>query len=215
VTVTDSFAQCAYEDDYFLIDRPVNSRYQVEWISEGPSVLYLLDADQELLGEVPNLFAGSEVTTFDLREVVYFQVAGLEEVSYAYSFVFRPITEMPGCSQDDTFEENDQLGDSYPIGAGADLSLVLCPNDEDWFSFRGNPGEIWSLQWSLQEGEPQEVEISVGGDEDFEAGEVLTQITDESELDLIYVVDRTPRHYVRIRCSSCSASQRYQLQLSR
>ena len=214
-TTTDTFFQCAYQDDYFLIERPSDVRYEVEWRSDGPSALYLLDADRRVLTEVPNVVPSPESISFELGDAVYMQVAGLEEVSYPYAFTFRPYAEMNNCEQDDVFEENDLLGDSYPIGAGAELSLTLCPQDEDWFTFRGAPGNIWGISWSLIDGPLQEIEISVGNADAFESGELSVNTTTESELNFVYVINQPTRYYIRIRCSSCSERINYQLQLSR
>ena len=137
------------------------------------------------------------------------------QIQVFYSFVFRPYGETPACAQDDSFEENDSIGDSYPIGAGAELTLILCPQNEDWFNFRGSTGDIWGVNWSLIDGDPQDIEISVGNEDDFESGELSIQSSAESELNFIYVINQPTRYYMRIRCTSCSESQRYSLRLSR
>ena len=216
VQITAQFWQCAYEDDYFVLDRSANLEYEVEWFSEGPAFLYLFGPDESFLGEIPNLFPTLEPVSFQLeRDIAFMQVIGVEEESYPYYFELRPIEENPSGCRDDSLEENDNLASSYRIGNGAELSLVLCPDDEDWFSARGSVGEIFTASWSQLSDPSGEVEISVGSADAFEEGNEQRVFVEGDSYDFRFTFDSSQIKHIRIRCPNCEAPVRYGLATGR
>ena len=177
---------------------------------------YLYDEGGSQLVEIPNIFPTPEGISFDLNEPRFLLITGIEDRSTAYSITIvalpPPVVE---CDSDDSLEENDQLSESYPVGAGADLTLSLCPNDEDWFTFRGREGELWTAAIFLRDF-TGEVELSIGRQGNFEGGELFSQyFINGGDQSVDYLLEGGEPHYLRLRCEGCLSSIRYQLGLSR
>lgn len=212
----DELALCQRDDDIFHLT-PMNSlRYTIKVVTEAPAMLYLLDDEGSLITEIPNVFPISEGVSFELNQNRFLQIVGLDERSTPYSItatVIPPI--MVVCESDDSLEDNDLLSQSYPIGAGADLTLALCPADEDWFTFRGRVGDRWTFNLFLREFTGG-VELSIGRSSDFEAGSPASwYFLNHGDQSVEYLLEQSEPHYLRLRCEDCLTSIRYQLSLSR
>ena len=107
---------------------------------------------------------------------------------------------------DDALEPNDSAADAWPIGSGADLSLTLCPGDQDVFSLRAaGAGDLVrvNVDWSgFPSGSPEVIYTS----ENFEVGYVIN--TDEPT---DYDFDSTGPGVLSIKCLDCIIPERYQM----
>lgn len=202
---------CNTDVDWFVLNTQDDWRYRFLWKSDGPTQLVLYDED---LNAIDVTISFGEYIATELQDARYIEVIGLDPVEVTYQFAFEVILPLTECALDDAFEENDSLDESYPIGIGAELSLTICPEDADWFSFRPRfTGEVL-LSWLLQSYIPENLIISFGTQEDFYSGSERSVFAGLVEGELMVSVEEGRQYYIRLTCEWCSEVADYQLYLS-
>jgi len=206
---------CSLDDDFYHVVVSPGMTYQARILTEAPSQFYLYDEQGQLIGDLPNVFPIPEGISFEVNQSMYLQVQGVAEVSASYSIQFTTEQPMVVCANDDSLEDNDVIEESYPVGAGADLTLSLCPRDEDWFTIRGRTGELWRVNLFLSEF-MGEVELSIGTRQAFLENAALSWFyNSDGEQTAEYMLQENEPYYLRLRCLNCTDQFRYQLGLSR
>ena len=216
ITALSDLKLCVFDDDYFTLSPVAGVNYEVRVITQGPAMLFLYNESGELISEIPNVFPVDTGVTFTLSDIMILQVVGLEERTTEYRIIITPTSPVVSeCTGDDSLEENDSLEDSYPIGSGADLTLALCPADEDWFLFRGREGELWNIDMYLREFMGL-MELSVGTRVEFDEGNPRSwYFMMDGDQALEHTILSDEPYYLRLRCNGCMETIRYQLTLSR
>lgn len=215
-TVSFEAILCSLDDDYYQLFPSAAGLYEVNLLSEQPSEYYIYSETGEELAYFPNFFPVAEGITFELSDFKVLRVKGVNESSsqYQVNLTPRPVV-MIECTNDDNLEDNDTLEQSYPVGAGAELTLALCPNDADWFTFRGRAGELWNVSLFLRDF-VGEAKLSVGTRQAYNEGTELTWFyTEGGPMTAEFTLQASEPHYLNLICEDCTESVRYLLSLSR